>query len=252
MNFIEGLTMRNMHKIANLIMVITLVFVAAVSKVTAAPSLAPSGPPPTPAGSSPDGTLQVHALHPAPGALDNPLKGFMPFFFKGTDYATAFPHSLEWSYFALNEVMTDASNCNVYNWEILEQMLDEVGSRGNQSTIRVYMEYPGGSGTHPGMGIPHCFDGHVTYRTNGFWGTTSPDYDSPFLLNAVKNFLTAFGAKYDGDKRIASIHMGIVGLWGEWHTWPYDRDTADGYPNLFPTDASVNALIDGGVSQDPD
>ena len=155
---------------------------------------APAGPPANPPTSSPDGTLIAHQLQYAPAPLDNPLKGFMPFFFKGTDYASAFPHSMEWSYFALSEVMTNPTNCSSYNWEILDQMLDEVGSRGKQATFRFYMEYPGGSGTHPGNGVPPCFNGHVTMRTNGFWGTTSPDYDSPFLLTAVSNWIAAFGA----------------------------------------------------------
>ncbi|HLY28889.1 MAG TPA: hypothetical protein VKQ72_21260, partial [Aggregatilineales bacterium] len=205
----------------------------------------PAGPPAPPPASTPDPSLTAHALAYAPGPLDNPLKGFMPYFFAQTDTNTNgdFPHSMEWSYFGLSEVMTDPNNCNNYNWNILDQMLDETGSRGEQATIRFYMEYPGGSGTHPADAIPPCFNGNVTYRTNGYWGTTSPDYDSPFLQNAVKNFLTAFGARYDGDMRIASIHMGLVGLWGEWHTWPYDRYHTSQYPNLFPTDASVSAII---------
>src|SRR5688500_14992212 len=83
---------------------------------------APAGPPANPPTSPPDGTLIAHQLQYAPAPLDNPLKGFMPFFFKGTDYASAFPHSMEWSYFALSEVMTNPTNCSSYNWEILDQM----------------------------------------------------------------------------------------------------------------------------------
>ncbi len=81
-------------------------------------------------------------------------------------------------------------------------------------------------------------------RQNTFWGTTSPDYDDPDTIQAFTNFINAFGAQYDGDPRIGYVHMGLVGLWGEWHTWPFDRDALDGYPNLFPTDATVNTIID--------
>src|SRR6185312_6261860 len=95
----------------------------------------------------------------------------------------------------------------------------------------------------PGNAVPHCFDGHVTYRNNTFWGTVSPDYDSPYLLSAVTNFIAAFGARYDGDPRIGFINLGLVGLWGEWHTWPFDTDTADGYPNLMPTDAHAAQIV---------
>jgi len=37
--------------------------------------------------------------------------------------------------------------------------------------------------------------------------------------------------------------MGLVGLWGEWHTWPYDADTSDGCPNYFPTPTTVQTIV---------
>ncbi|NOV04221.1 DUF4832 domain-containing protein, partial [Paenibacillus planticolens] len=235
---------KSYKQIAKRQLLFVLIFILLTSVIPAVVNAAPAGPHSTPVSPSADPALQSHALTYAPGPLDNPLKGFLPFFFSKTDYATGYPHSMEWSYFALSEIMTNPSNCGSYNWAMIEQVLDEVASRGNQAAIRLYMEYPGGTGTHPGNGIPACFNGNVTMRQNTFWGTTSPDYDSPFLLQALSNFIKAFGAKYDGDPRISYVHMGLIGLWGEWHTWPFDRDTSDGYPNLFPTDASINTVID--------
>ncbi|WP_238011711.1 carbohydrate-binding protein [Dactylosporangium sp. AC04546] len=205
---------------------------------------APAGPPARPAApGSPGPSLTDHPLTAAPSPLDNPLKGFARFYFPGDNQNLGYPRSLAWSYFGLSEVMTSATNCATYDWSIVDNALNEIASYGNQAAIRFYMEYPGGTGSHPGNAIPHCFDGHVTYRTNTFWGTTSPDYDSPYLLSAVTNFIAAFGARYDGDPRIGFINLGIVGLWGEWHTWPFDTDTADGYPNLMPTDAHGAQII---------
>jgi chitodextrinase len=221
----------------------------AIAVLPASPAAAftavPHGVPARPAApASPDPSLQVHALTSAPGPLDNPLKGFATYYFPGSDENQGYPHSLQWSYFGLSEVMTDPTNCNNYNWSILDNALTEIASYGNQAAIRFYMEYPGGTGTHPGDAIPHCFDGNVTYRTNTYWGTTSPDYDSPFLLNALGNFIAAFGARYDGDPRIGFIHLGLIGLWGEWHTWPFDTDTtSDNYPNFMPTDAHAAQVI---------
>jgi hypothetical protein len=139
--------------------------------------------------------------------------------------------------------MTSAGNCASYNWSIVDNALSEIASYGNQAAIRFYLEYPGGTGSHPGNAIPPCFAGNVANRTNAQWGTVSPDYDSPFLLNAVTAFVAAFGARYDGDPRIGFINLGLVGLWGEWHTWPYDTDTADGLPNFMPTDANGARII---------
>jgi hypothetical protein len=208
---------------------------------------APSGPVARwPAGASPSANLPVHSLTYSPGPLDNPLKGFVPWFYSKTDYATGYPHSMEWSYFALSEVM---SGPTTFDWNIVDQFLDEVASRGNQGALRFYVEYPGGTGSHPGNGIPAYLNGIVPMRTNTFWGTTSPDYDHPKMIEAFKNFIAVFGARYDGDARLAYVTMGLVGLWGEWHTWPCDgHNPSQCSLNLFPTDQTVNAIVDAYVS----
>ncbi|WP_246005339.1 hypothetical protein [[Actinomadura] parvosata] len=140
--------------------------------------------------------------------------------------------------------MTDPADCSKINWSILDNALNEIASYGNQAAVRFYLEYPDGSGTHPANAIPRCFDGHVTYRTNTRWGTTSPDYDNAYLLDALSGFIAAFGARYDGDPRIGFIHLGLIGLWGEWHTWPYDTDTSgDSYPNYMPTDEHAARIL---------
>jgi type II secretory pathway pseudopilin PulG len=41
------------------------------------------------------------------------------------------------------------------------------------------------------------------------------------LLNALQQFITAFGQELDGDPRLAFIQVGLLGFWGEWHTYPH-------------------------------
>jgi hypothetical protein len=227
---------------------------AALTAVTAALSLsvaavvpadaAPAGPPARPAPpANPDPSLQAHTLQAADGPLDNPLKGFARFYSPGANQNTGYPHSLTWGYFGLSEVMTSATSCGSYNWSILDNMLAETASQGNQAAIRFYMVYPGGTGSHPANAIPSCFNGHVNYRSDTYWNVTEPDYDSPYLVDALKNFIAAFGARYDGDPRLGYVHLGLIGLWGEWHTWPYDTDTSDGFPNYMPTDANATQIL---------
>ncbi|MEV0096856.1 DUF4832 domain-containing protein [Streptomyces sp. NPDC050738] len=216
---------------------------------TASAQGAPSRPSPGP---SPDPTLPVHALAAGDAPLDNPLKGFARFYQPGSDQNSGYPHSLTWGYFGLSEVMNDASNCGHYNWDALDSTLNAIAAAGNQAAIRFYMEYPGGTGSHPANAIPACFAGHVDNRTNAYWNTTSPDYNSPYLLDSLKNFIAAFGARYDGDPRLGYIHLGLIGLWGEWHTWPYDTDTSsDAYPNYMPTDAHAAEIINAYNSAFP-
>ena len=210
-----------------------------------------AGQPTPPAASpNPDSSLAVHGLTYAAGPVDNPLKGFVPYYNFGDTHSGKFPFSMEWSYFALSEVQNNASDCNSFNWSIVDNFLNDVASRGRQSILRFYVEYPGGTGSHPANGIPPCVNGKVTMRTNAYWNTTSPDYDDPDMINAFTTFIAAFGARYDGDPRIGFIQAGLVGLWGEWHTWPYDADlgpgsdTSDGYPNYMPTAATMSTILD--------
>ncbi|WP_428936302.1 carbohydrate-binding protein [Streptomyces sp. ACT015] len=208
---------------------------------TATAQGAPARPAPGP---SPDPSLPVHTLARADAPLDNPLKGFARFYQPGANQNTGYPHALTWSYFGLSEVMKNAADCGSYDWSVLDAALDESASYGNQTALRFYIEYPGGSGSHPADAIPPCFAGHVANRTNAYWNTVSPDYDSTYLLDALKKFIAAFGARYDGDPRVGFIHMGLIGLWGEWHTWPYDTDTSsDAYPNYMPTDAHGAQIV---------
>ncbi|WP_084964995.1 DUF4832 domain-containing protein [Thermoactinospora rubra] len=212
---------------------------------------APAGPPPRPpAGPPPDTTLTTHTYAYAPAPVGQPLKGFAPYLFPGDNYDAKYPGGLMWTYFALNEVMKDPADCNAFDWTLFERALDEAAVWGRQVAFRFYVEYPGGSGSHPGNGIPPCLNGKAALRTNGFWGTVSPDYDDPDVIAAFVNFINAFAARYDkagpagtADPRIGFMSLGLVGLWGEWHTWPYDRDLADGYPDLMPADATIRTLI---------
>jgi len=193
-------------------------------------SASPAGAPPHPdAGPPKTAGLTAHALNYAPGPLDNPLKGFVPFYEPGKTYEKKYPHSMEWAYFALSDLMRDFDS---FNWAPLERMLDEVAARGRQSVMRVYVEYPGKA-----SGIPDFLrKSGVTIRKVPQWNTESPDYDDERTQRALGNFIRAFGKKYDGDPRIGFVTMGLVGLWGEWHLWPADQ--------LFPKPESVEHYID--------
>jgi hypothetical protein len=48
----------------------------------------------------------------------------------------------------------------------------------------------------------------------------SPSYDDPLLLDAFRQFIAALGDRYDGAKGLGFIQMGLLGFWGEWHTYP--------------------------------
>src|SRR5258708_3900733 len=103
--------------------------------------MAMAGPPPSPKPRPrpPEG-LVSHALEGAPGALDNPLKGFVPFALGNGVDKRSYPFSMEFGYFSLSELMLDWDR---FNWAPMEKFLDQVAADGNQAVVRVTLEYPG-------------------------------------------------------------------------------------------------------------
>lgn len=193
----------------------------------------------------------TQALSYQTAPVDNPLKGFLPFYdaseeayFKvGDDWRdrpTQLPYSLEFFYLPLNKLM---NNLDDFNWTELDKRLEEVASRGNQSVFRVYLDYP-----NKPSGIPQFLidEGLSTYQyeefDNGKDATSlAPDYNDERLLGALDNFIGALGSRYDGDPRIASLMIGLIGFWGEWHTYPYDGNIKS--PNLMPSNANMKRVL---------
>lgn len=157
-------------------------------------------------------------LAPGTSPPDNPLKGFLPYdgAYEG---AENFPHSLEWFYLPLKDLQTGFST---FTWGALDAKLNGIAGRGHQAVFRVYLDYP-----DLPYGMP-AFLSHVPFHTytdhgNGTHHTSySPDYAHADLRTALRNFIAALGARYDGDPRIGFITVGLLGFWGEWHTWPHE------------------------------
>ncbi|MCC9603896.1 DUF4832 domain-containing protein [Stieleria sp. JC731] len=164
---------------------------------------------------------QSYELKPSASPADNPLKGLVPY---ARPMPNRFPHSMEFQYFALSDLMLDIDK---FDWIPLEELLDDVASRGNQAVVRVYMEYPGKEKGIPKFLVDGGLKVHRYLNTNTapFPPTKviTPDYEDPRLREALKNFIAAFGKRYDNDPRLAYITAGLLGTWGEWHTYPKDE-----------------------------
>ena len=157
-------------------------------------------------------------LEYVPAAIDNPLKGLVPY---SGDRRDKFPHSMEFSYVPLGELM---SGMTTFNWDPLEKLLNDVASRGHQAVFRVWMVYPGRDNGIPTFLIEEGLK--VTTWLNNNTAPSppekvqTPDYNDPRLREALTNFIAVMGEKYDGDPRIGFITAGLLGTWGEWHEYP--------------------------------
>jgi hypothetical protein len=151
--------------------------------------------------------------------LGNPLKGFVAVpTWSSLPKAEAadMPHSLEFSYLAMNDSMVGN---NTFNWSIFNKTITGAASRNNHVIWRVYIDYPGSE-----LRLPkYLVDANVTlYNRTEEGGNIgySPNYDDPRVLLAMEQFITAFGKEFDGNKGLAFLQLGLLGKWGEWHTFP--------------------------------
>jgi hypothetical protein len=160
-------------------------------------------------------TAKATHLEYQPAPVDNPLKGFFPF--RG-DHGDIFPHSMEWDYFPLSQLMNGPDSFTFDT--TFEASLNEIAGRGHHSVIRVYLDYP-----EQPTGVPQfLIAGGLKlspYEEHG--GGQSPDYTDENLVGALESFIAEFGKRYDGDPRLGFITIGLLGFWGEWHTYPHEK-----------------------------
>lgn len=159
-----------------------------------------------------------HALEYAPAPVGNPLKGLVPYAGNQRD---RFPHSMEFNYLPLSAVVKGQDQ---YDWTALEELLNSVALRGHQAIFRFYLEYPGKTNAIPEYLVRGGLKVHKYVNTNTQpfppKNVETPDYADPNLRKCLQDFIGALGKKYDGDPRIGFITAGLLGTWGEWHTYP--------------------------------
>ena len=150
----------------------------------------------------------------------NPLKGFTTSYRWGTP-RNDFPHSLEFSYIPLSDVI---QSDRVYLFDSsLEPILDEASNRGHHLILRFYLDYPSLE-----SGVPiYLRDDVMCVPYDDYGGGCSPDYQNVQLQSTLLEFISALGVRYDGDPRIGFIQIGLLGFWGEWHTYPQTDLFAD-------------------------
>jgi len=158
-------------------------------------------------------TELVRSLAYRPAPVDNPLKGLVPY---AGEHRAQFPHSMEFGYLALKDLMLGRGR---FDWTKLEALLRDVAGRGHHTIFRVWVEYPGSP-----SGLPEFLRTEgvavTTYPGEGATPNFTPDYRDPKLQSALAEFIAALGKRYDGDPRVGYVTAGLLGHWGEWHTYP--------------------------------
>ena len=163
----------------------------------------------------------------APGPLDNPLKGWCPYVDAGP---ITLPYSMVYHYASWKELEPTEGNYDFDGWE--RRVWTNPAAKGKHVVFRVYVDYP----SRP-LGLPDWLKDQVKlipYKEHG--GGLSPDYQNPALVEGMERLIAALGKRYDHDPRVAFLELGLLGYWGEWHTYPNEK--------LSPSKATEARIID--------
>ena len=122
--------------------------------------------------------------------------------------------SLEFSYMLFNDVVDENA---VYNWDAVEEKLDDIASRKHQAIFRFRYVYPGYKTSVPDY-IKAMEDYNETEGLSEGKETWFPDWTNAELKRFSLEFYTKFADRYDNDPRLAFIQIGF-GLWAEYHIY---------------------------------
>ena len=158
---------------------------------------------------------------------DNALKGFLTSYLWSEPIA-ALPDQLEFIYLPMKDVW-DASGATLEAG--LEPLLEAAADRDHHAIVRVYIDYPAKE-----SGLPDYLTETVSCQVyEDYGGGCSPDYADEDLLEAMTGLIAALGEAYDGDPRLGFVQLGLLGFWGEWHTYPHT--------DWFPDEAIQDTVL---------
>ena len=172
---------------------------------------------------------------PQPGPLDNPLKGWCPYTDAG---AIRQPYSMVFLYVPWSELEPTPGN---YRFDAWEKSWNVEAAKGKHIIFRVYIDYPSLPSGLPAW-MRKAGVKETPYKAHG--GGLSPDYNDPRMITAMERFIKALGKRYNKHPRIGFIQLGLLGFWGEWHTWPREE--------LYATTATERRIIDAYRKAFPD
>ncbi len=156
------------------------------------------------------GELTTLTFTPTAGPDVNPLKGWNSGWWDDRSETTVGFQYIAWKDF-------EPQN-GTFDYDAVEDIINRSGSRGRHVTLRLYCDWHGDDATSRG-----CPDWMYTdvgvKRIQGDNGRFITDYNDPRYLEEATQAIEALASRYDDDPRIFTFQLGIIGYWGEWHTW---------------------------------
>lgn len=122
---------------------------------------------------------------------------------------------LEFSYLLYSDVVQQVGE---YNWQVIDDLLNDIASREHQAVLRFRYTYPGYTEVSVPDSIANASGYNVMIEEVEGQDTFLPDWTSTDLQDFTLQFFTDFAQRYDGDARIAMLQVGF-GSYAEYHLY---------------------------------
>lgn len=134
--------------------------------------------------------------------------------------------SLEYSYMSFDKVIEDSAT---YDWDYVEDKLDDIASRDHQAIFRFRYIYPGKETTIPQYILDRDDYTELIDKSEGE-DTHFADWTCEELKRFTLEFYTKFAERYDDDPRLAFVQVGF-GLWAEYHIYDGPNVIGEQFPD---------------------
>ncbi len=168
----------------------------------------------------------------------NPLKGFNTGWWRNEDYASVGFQYLQWGDFEPKD--------NEFNWDYVEQILNREGTRGRHCILQFVVDWAYDDPLESNYRGPQW----LLEKVGEHKGTADPQdpnsqslratrYNDPQFIAEASEAIEALLTRYKDDPRTFLIQVGVLGFWGEWHTFP----RVDWSPTNETKSAILNAYL---------
>ena len=197
-------------------------------------------------------TLDV-PLPAGPGPVANPLKGYAPYVQENG--LRNVPTTMTFYETSWRELEPRQGEFRLAEWEA--KTFKSAAVKDKRTVLRVWMDYP-----NQPVGAPQWLvDAGVRmnpYDDKEVGKGLSPDYADPRLRAALARLIAAMGARWNRDPQVAYVQLGLLGHWGEWHTWPREalfappavqKEVVDALRAAFPDKHLMGRTASGYLAQ---
>ncbi len=158
----------------------------------------------------------THTYPLTAGPDKNPMKGWNSGWWDDYELSTVGFQYIKWSEFE----PTDGN----FDYTAVENVIKRPGSAGRHLILRLYADWYG-ENQNSDAGPRWLYTDYGVKRLQAPNGKYITDYNDSHYIIQAKEAIAALAMRYDHDPRVYTFQLGILGYWGEWHTFSYDDES---------------------------